>query len=147
MPNKEELIKYTAEFFERHWPRDLELSPPVWDIGWSWSGSVPHHDKGGVYALFSANGDVLYVGLGISSGGGPYDQHGISRRLIAHVIATDKSKGRGHYVPQDKWQDVKDLGAVGFPAEYSYLAAALEDFLIRKLAPSRNAVKKRGVVA
>ena len=147
MKGRLELQKYTKEFFERHWFINSNIEPPTWKIGWPWHGSVPYHDKGGVYALFSEEGEVLYIGLGTSSGGGPYDEHGISRRLIAHVIQTNKEKGRGHYVPQEKWKDVKDIGAVGFPGEYSYLAAALEDFLIRKLTPSRNSVKKRGTVA
>ncbi len=89
----------------------------------------------------------MYVGLGISKGGGKHDEHGISRRLTAHVIRTNREKGRGHYRPQDNWQDVKDIGAIGFPPDYTYLAASLEDFLIRKIKPPRNSAKVKGRVS
>lgn len=141
MPYRKELEEYTAEFFQKHWVSDAG-KPPSWKIGWPWHGSVPYHDKGGVYALFSESGEVLYIGLGTSKGGGLYNEHGISRRLLSHVIQKDSDKGRGHYMPKKKWNDVKDIGAVGFPSEYSYLAAALEDFLIRKMSPPRNSVRK-----
>ena len=147
MATKKELLELTEKFFKRHWNVECESDIPQWNIGWSWQGSVPHHDKGGVYALFSESGEVMYVGLATSTGGGKYDEHGISRRLTAHVIKTDKDKGRGNYLPQDKWLEIKDIGAIGFPAEYTYLAAALEDFLIRNIKPPKNAVRRRGKVS
>lgn len=103
---------------------------------------MPYHNKGGVYALFDANGNIVYVGLGASRGGGIYMEHGISRRLLAHVIASDRSRGAGYYVPRKAWSEVADIGAIGFPKEYAYLAPALEDYLIGKLNPPRNSVKR-----
>lgn len=104
-------------------------------------GSVPQ--QGGVYALFDGDKNIVYIGLGISRGGGIYKECGISKRLLAHVITRDHDKGGGSYKPQEKWGEVVDIGAIGFPGEYAYLAAALEDYLIGDLNPPRNRVKKR----
>jgi len=139
-----DILTHTDAFFEMHWPKNSAVSMPSWKTNWSWSGSVPYHDKGGVYALIDGDGEVVYIGLGASRGGGLYKDHGISRRLLAHVIKTCKEKGRGHYEPRQKWAEVWDIGAVGFPREFAYLAPALEDYLIWKVAPSRNSAKKAG---
>lgn len=136
------LKEITEEFFRRHWDSSSSHPAPTWKNEWPWEGSVPYHNKGGVYALFDANGNVVYVGLGASRGGGIYKEHGISRRLLAHVIASDPSKGAGHYVPRKAWNEVADIGAIGFQKEYVYLAPALEDYLISELNPPRNRIKK-----
>lgn len=142
MANIDQLILKTNEFFARHWFSDSEFEMPEWKYNWPWAGSVPYHNRGGVYSLFNEFGEVIYIGLGISIGGGAYKEHGISRRLLSHVITTDKEKGSGNYVPQKKWKSVADIGAIGFPCEISYLAASLENFLIRELKPERNNVSK-----
>lgn len=138
-----DLIQQSNKFFQKHWDKSSSLQPLEWKHKWPWSGSVPYHNLAGVYALFDAAGNVVYVGLGASRGGGLYKEHGISRRLLAHVIAPDRSKGSGFYKPKDNWAEVTDIGAIGFPTAYSYLAPALEDFLIGILNPPRNSVKKR----
>jgi len=143
MASLKELAQHSEVFFLKHWDKSSSLVPPEWRCNWSWSGSVPYHDKAGIYALFDTNGDVVYVGLGASRGGGPYVEHGISRRLLAHVITPDKRKGRGIFRPRDNWAEIADIGALGFPSEYSYLAPALEDYLIGILNPPRNSMKKR----
>lgn len=137
-----DLIQHSNVFFEKHWDSSSSLQPLEWKCDWQWAGSVPYHDMAGIYALFDSAGDLVYVGLGASRGGGLYNEHGISRRLLAHVIAPDRSRGRGFYKPKDNWVEVADIGAVGFPAKYSYLAPALEDYLIGKLNPTRNSMKK-----
>lgn len=137
------LKKSTDEFFNRHWNVSSEHEVPTWKNGWPWQGSVPYHNKGGVYALFDSQGAIVYIGLGASRGGGIYKEHGISRRLLAHVITTDKVKGKGYYVPRKAWGDVRDIAAIGFPKEYKYLAPALEDYLIGELNPTRNKTKTK----
>jgi hypothetical protein len=133
------LAEATHTFFGRHW--SVEACPsqlPEWK---SWSeflyGSVPNYDMGGCYALF-ANSELLYVGLGASKGGGPYANHGISRRLMAHVLASDRHRGASWSKLRDPWGDVTALYTIGFPNGVAYLAAALESFLIRELDPPRN---------
>ncbi|WP_114767057.1 hypothetical protein [Vibrio rhodolitus] len=141
MDNLSKIIGLTNSFFDCHWSVNEPI--PKWQGEWDWKSSVPYHDKGGVYALFDSSGQVIYVGVGISKGCAVYKEHGISRRLLAHVITTDKSKGRGYYKPKAKWSEAHQLAAVGFPEKYSYLALALEDYLIRELKPRRNIARKK----
>jgi hypothetical protein len=143
MNKKEKIIELTNSFFEMHWYSKNEHSSPEWKFGYSWSGSVPYHDKGGVYALLGANDEVIYIGLGASRGGGIYKEHGLSRRLLNHVLDVNKEKGSGHYLPKKKWSTIKDIGAIGFPEELTYLAAALEDYLIGLLNPPENVTKRK----
>ncbi len=135
------LEEATAKFFDMHWDKSSTVSPMPWISGWPWKGSVPYHDMAGVYALINGEGEVVYIGLGASIGNNTYPEHGISRRLLSHVLRANKNLGNGHYKPQAKWAEVVDIGAVGFPAEYVYLAPALEDFLIRLFKPIRNRSK------
>lgn len=142
MPKLIEIISATNDFFSRHWDKSSDIGPYAWLNNWTWNTSVPHHDKSGVYALLDESGEVVYIGLGASRGGGIYKEHGISRRLLAHVITTDKERGRGTYKPRDNWKEVVDIAAIGFPSIYSYLAPALEDYLIGLFNPVRNSIKK-----
>lgn len=116
----------------------LSLQRPGWK---TWEpflyGSVPSHDLGGCYALFSEN-ELLYIGLGASKGGGLYPDHGISRRLMAHVIASDRQRGQQWSKLRESWGSVTSIRTIGFPNDFSYMAAALETFLIRELNPPRN---------
>ena len=143
MRQLEILTKHTDKFFRRHWPESISVPAPQWDSQWDWKGSVPYHDKGGVYALFNDLGDLLYIGLGASVGAGNRVGFGISRRLTGHVITTDKEKGSGYYKPEKNWSDVRAIAAIGFPNEYCYLAPALEDYLIGRIDSPRNRSKVR----
>lgn len=67
-----DVIQHSNVFFEKHWDRSSSLPPLEWKCDWQWAGSVPHHKRAGVYALFDAAGDLVYVGLGASRGGGLY---------------------------------------------------------------------------
>ena len=139
------LKERTSEFFRRHWPETTRFQqtchPPNWIGGWKWQGSVPYHDKSGVYALISRTGEVIYVGLGASRGSGQYLQHGLSRRITAHVIMQDKKRGRGFYLPRPKWVEVDSIATIGMPDHLSYLSPALEDFLISEIRPEKNIAK------
>ncbi|MBD9415899.1 GIY-YIG nuclease family protein [Pseudomonas sp. PDM16] len=147
MANIQDLIRLSAEFFQRHWDHASGQSEPEWKHGWSWKGSLPHYEKGGVYALFDTGGEVVYIGLGASKGGGRYIDRGISRRLINHVVMRDPSKGKDHYMPKPNWLEVNSIGAIGFPRESAYLALALEAFLIGELNPPRNRQKRIAAVS
>ncbi|MDD5360301.1 MAG: hypothetical protein PHI79_05920 [Sulfurovaceae bacterium] len=133
------VISETESFFEKHWCKNVEI--PQWIGDWKWEGSVPNHDKVGVYALINENGEVVYIGVGASRGGGQYKNHGLSYRLLNHVITTDKGKRRGCYIAKERWKDVKEIYTIGFPVD-SYMSLALEDYLIAKLQPTRNINKK-----
>jgi hypothetical protein len=62
---------------------------------------------------------------------------------LNHVLDVNKEKGSGHYLPKKKWSTIKDIGAIGFPEELTYLAAALEDYLIGLLNPPENVTKRK----
>lgn len=130
----------TQKFFSLHW--GLSDKAPEWNFSWNWCGDVPNYQLGGLYAIFR-NGSLLYVGLGASKGAGIYKDRGISRRLLSHVIQICRT-GASTYEPQERWKTCQaDLVAtIGFPAEYNYLACALEDYLIGKLNPPENQMKK-----
>lgn len=101
-------------------------------------GSVPNYELGGCYALFSESG-LQYVGLGASKGNVLYPEHGISRRLMAHVLKSDRPRGKQWSQLRESWSSVTSILTIGFSNDYSYMAAALETFLIRELDPPRNA--------
>jgi hypothetical protein len=142
MATKAELEAETSDFFDRHWQGTKEI--PQWDFSWEWCNAVPNYKLGGVYALFSGE-NLLYIGLGASRGGGIYKSHGLSRRLLAHVLKIAPEGSTTSYIPQEYWENcsVGLVATIGFPDEFSYLACALEDYLIGRLNPPENSVKKR----
>ncbi|MCW5581097.1 MAG: hypothetical protein KIS72_07145 [Luteimonas sp.] len=133
----EVLEEKTAEFFERHWARSILGLPPKWK-GWDTflQGSVPNFRCGGCYAIFFES-ELAYIGLGASRGGGIYPSHGISRRLMAHVLRSDPEQGVGYSKLLDEWADATNIYTIGMP-NTEYLAAALETYLIREISPPRN---------
>lgn len=140
MSSSTDLHTQTGEFFARHWQvPELLGAPPEWK---DWlpflHGSVPNHDKSGCYALFE-NAKLVYIGLGASKGGGLYPAHGVSRRLLAHVIWSDSEKGGGWCRLRDEWASVTSIQTIGFESGAAYMSAALEGFLIRRLEGLRNA--------
>ncbi len=140
-PLKRDLVEATNLFFARHWTA-AEM-PPEWNFSWNWCGAIPSFDLGGVYALFTKE-KLLYVGLGASRGGGLYEKHGLSRRLMNHVVINAPKESQVSYVPRERWANLEiDLVAtIGF-SKWDYLAPALEDFLIDTLSPSENKVKRK----
>ena len=135
-PTFNDLEGCTSEFFRFHWPADFNEAPN-W-VSWQefLKGSVPNHQHGGCYAIFSGP-SLIYIGLGVSRGGGIYQQHGISRRLMAHVLRSDLARGRQWSKLDESWRDATAIYTLGFPGR-EYLAPALESYLIRELSPPRN---------
>ena len=133
------LKKETNEFFMRHWDENIIGSkPPLWhEISVPFDGSVPNYDKAGCYALVDGD-SVIYIGIGVSEGFGPYMEHGISRRLLNHVI-----KGKEHHTAREKWLNISRILTIGFNKQYKYMALSLEDYLIWKLKPIGNQKQKR----
>lgn len=133
------LEEATNTFFRKHWSvGEMSSKPPEWKVWQEFLfGSVPNHNVGGCYALF-AECKLLYVGLGVSKGSAPYPNHGISRRLMAHVLASDRQRGTSWSKLKHSWNIVTAIHTIGFPNEVGYLAAALESFLISELKPPRN---------
>jgi hypothetical protein len=69
MNKKQNIIELTKCFFDMHWYHENGSEIPEWKFDYTWSGSVPYHDLGGVYALLGDNDEVVYIGLGASRGG------------------------------------------------------------------------------
>ena len=136
-PRLAELECATATFLRRHWIESENGVPPEWVI---WSqflyGSVPNYKQGGCYALFVGD-SLVYIGKGSSRGGGTYIDHGISRRLMAHVYSSAKTVDCRQLRLKEPWLDVTSLYTIGL-TDRDYLAPALEGFLIRTLLPARN---------
>lgn len=132
------LTENTSKFFSLHWQSQELGEPPAWK---KWEpflfGSVPNHDLGGCYALF-ANDKLVYVGLGVSRGGGLYPESGISRRLMSHVYCSDRARGPRWSRLRDKWNHVTEVRTIGFSSEIVYLAPALENYLIRAIPDLSN---------
>lgn len=141
MTSRKEVEQCTEDFFRLHW--GLGFPPPPWDFSWNWHGAVPNYRLAGVYALLRGD-ELLYIGLGASRGGGIYQDRGLSRRLMSHVFLRDRSNSTG-YLPREKWKALKVdvVGTIGFPQEANYLAPALEDYLIGRLTPPQNHVKRQ----
>lgn len=142
MNSLERLKEITLEFFDNHWgSSDVK---PEWDDSWDWCGAVPNYKLGGLYALFSGD-NLIYIGLGNSRGGGSYKEHGISRRLLSHVLKISPDDHPHSYMPQERWEKAKinKLVTIGFPANLNYLAPALEDFLIGEINPPENSIKRK----
>jgi len=136
MPH-EQLLAATQTFFSLHWPQSAG-NAPIWQ---KWEpfleGSVPFYKQAGCYALY--RGEMLdYVGLGMSRGGGLYPESGLSRRLMSHVYQSDKIRRSPYLKLRSQWHGITALSTIGFEHQYSYLAPALEQFLIRELRPPRN---------
>lgn len=68
----------------------------------------------GVYLIYGAGGELLYVGVALVS---------FDKRIWMH----------DDYIPERRWTDV-----VPFQKRYVFLALALERFLIARLKPPRN---------
>jgi hypothetical protein len=142
MSQVDKLREKTSLFFNRHW--GLTSEAPEWDLSWNWDGPLTNLKLGGLYALFKGD-KLLYVGLGASRGGGLYTDRGISRRLTNHVIRKAPKGGSTQYVTRKRWEElgVNRVGALALPADRTYLASSLEDFLIGDLNPPENKVKVR----
>ena len=123
----------TAIFFNKHW--GFPTTAPEWQTCNNFlTTSVPNYDKGGCYALFE--GDTLvYIGKGISRGTPRYVEHGISRRMMKHIY-----KGESQRELTETWvkRHITSCATIGFDTDQTYLAVALEVFLIRKLLPKYN---------
>ena len=132
----DDLVGATDKFMELHWS-EVHGSPPRWDRWETFlQGAVPNYLHAGCYAIFVGS-ELIYLGLGASKGGGLYKDRGISRRLMGHVIRSDRESEPGWYKLTETWQSATALYTIGFK-DASYLAAALETYLIRLLNPPRN---------
>ena len=135
---------HTREFMQRHWDQTiLKTKQPQWEGPWKFEGPLLVGDKQGCYAV-EKDSQIIYIGSGVSRGGGIYEGYGIGAR-IGHIIVWDKSVSRTImtrlYKPRPKWEGISGIYTIGFDMEFAYLALSLEAYLISRMTPERNAVR------
>jgi len=141
------LQKQTEIFFSRHWCHDTDSSliPPEWSKPWYFKGDIPNNDKQGCYALLKDE-EVVYIGVGSGVGPERYEGAGLGSRLHIYWQKDPKTPvcndGEKKYRPTKKWEEVTSIVTMPFERAYSYLAYALEIFLISNLKPRRNTIGK-----
>jgi hypothetical protein len=146
-PTVVSLKQQTRTFLRRHWdPELLDAPHPSWSRPWQFQGGIPNHRLPGCYALLRGD-KVIYIGSGTGKGKERYKGSGLGSRLQVYcsrdfsVKATDPA-GR-QYKPTARAKGITALVTIGFDARYSYLADALEAFLIDRLHPEGNTIGRR----
>ena len=129
-----DLRRCTSEFFQLHWPAACGDAPTWQQWPPPFQGPVPNYNLRGCYAL-SVGRQIVYIGLGVRKSGGYLKDHGISIRLLGHVVGPNPD---GTHSLREKWSDVSDIYTIGFEGSRAYLAPALELYLIEVLHPPRN---------
>lgn len=129
-----DLMEFTRDFFVKHWNAAELYDPPNWSEPYEFKGPLPNHDKQGVYAFIKED-EVIYVGVGTSKGSGRYRGHGLGKRFQAY----SKAVGDDIYeVTALQLKDSNYMLTIGFESGQSYIANALELFLISKMDPEFN---------
>ena len=142
----DDLIALTRDFFERHWPAAPGRSP-VW-LQLDPRDLSAGLDAGGCYAVADPNQRLLYVGLALAERqpSKPTARGGVIRRLYRHVVRRG-ALTKGQIVPKrTTWVEQGGIGSIWvllFPADFSYLAAGLEVFLIQALSGKLPVNKSR----
>ncbi|KPJ60478.1 MAG: hypothetical protein AMS15_06380 [Planctomycetes bacterium DG_23] len=97
---------------------------------WESDKQIPNAEKPGVYCFIDAGGIVVYVGMSEQKYGG------IGREVCSHI---------GKFKGTDKWwyepkilKSAAKLQTIPFDSELSWLAPALESYLIKRLDPKGN---------
>ena len=139
----ENLKNQTKLFFTQHWNDEyIREDHPEWSDLYYFDGSLPNYDKQGVYAFVKGD-EVTYIGVGASSNGtGPYAGHGLGKRFQSYsrVIA-------GKHTPTDqRLVDAGSMTTIGFTPKTSYLAYALEMFLIARIKTLHNVNRPSAVL-
>lgn len=142
----DDLLSLTSIFFARHWSADLG-EPPTW-LRLDPSDLSADLDAGGCYAVTDPGECLLYVGLALAERrrDKPAARGGVIRRLYRHVIRRG-ALTKGEIVPRrTAWLEHGGIGSIWvllFPADFAYLAAGLEVFLIQELSGKLPVNKSR----
>ena len=133
-PTLDNLKKLTEEFFSMHWNHEkISQEPPTWSERYTFTGSLPNHDRQGVYA-FAKDNTITYIGVGSSAGSGRYAGHGLGKRFQAYTKVINDV----HTPTDPRLIDAGSLFTIGFLPEQAYLANALELYLIGRLNTEHN---------
>ncbi len=141
MPTRDDIVKFTNEFFDLFWNLNLGARPE-WSrcVPFTFGGArpqnkdIPSENMPGCYAFL--HGDkVIYIGVGVK-GMSPYLFSGIGIRIKARHDTYRREK-------KPDWAGrVTDLCTIAFPRDDErlpqFLAYALEQYLIWKCEPCEN---------
>ena len=134
-PGGDAVTKYMTRYrhsdvppFEVAAPLDLfpsQTVPAGFTPQLTWEHPWPFGDRAGVYFVYSASFDLLYVGTAQYLGA----------RLSQHFIRN----GEKECVIREKWsQQPRFVINIAVPTDMAFEAAALEGFLIGELQPPDN---------
>jgi len=140
----QDLQNITDQFFKLHLK---DTKPPTWSEPWDFMGSIPKHNYPGCYATFNEKKEItyIYIGLGIGSAKGRYQEHGLGKRLkqFYKVDVRDyKDASKTTYRRVDKI-NAYYLSTLPFEKDYFYLAAAFEVYAILNLENLHNTAHNR----
>lgn len=134
-PNIEELIECSNQFFSLHWNAEaIGSNPPQWSERYTFEGSLPNHEKQGVYAFVTKENEVTYIGVGTSKGNDRYRGHGLGKRFQAYT----KMLNDAHTPTDERLVEAGGMVTIGFNIEQAYLANALELYLLGRLKTKYN---------
>lgn len=134
-PSVNNLKALTAEFFSKHWNEEkIGTPPPIWSGRYEFVGSLPSHDKQGVYAFVTAENEITYIGVATSKGSERYRGHGLGKRFQAYTRVVDDA----HHPHDSRLKEAGDVITIGFSTGTAYIANALELFLLGRLNAEHN---------
>lgn len=126
---EKELRKATEYFFATFINRD-NAEYAEWSEPWCFNGELPNNDKNaGCYGLFAGD-ELVYIGKGLGKNSGLASK--VSKRWVSN-----KGDLEQQYIPSKEFPDITSIMTIGFE-DHSFLAAALEIYLIEVLLPPRN---------
>ncbi|AWI79285.1 hypothetical protein CEW87_07850 [Parazoarcus communis] len=129
------LKKDTRDFFKLHWNEQaIGEAAPKWSKEWRLSGSAPNYDKQGVYA-FVKDGEITYVGSGVSRRKKGYEGHGLGARIGGYVRVEKQGLYRAH---DERLAEAGALITIGFHLGYWHTAIALKYYLIANMPTKHN---------
>jgi hypothetical protein len=130
------LLRQTEEFFNKHWDSSN------WSMPWTFEKEVPDNTHPGCYALVN-EGIVVYIGLALNKGAAGYEGHSLGTRVKKYWRLNKEltaKYGEKRYMQSRSVSDSYDsIYILAFKnGEQAYLAASLELYLIKALAPKMN---------
>jgi hypothetical protein len=145
MKKNVKLDTLTKKFFKLYWNGEMIGHPPPKWTTWHLENIPPEASMAGCYAIY-AEDELRYIGSAVTEGKNFHrtgEKYGLLKRLERHVIRK-QSRGSNLYVPfppekKLHWKGITCIRLIGFPDAHRHLAAALEFYLINRLAPSVNA--------
>ena len=105
------------------------------EVAHKWPDDYPQYWCRGVYVVYGANGECLYIGKA--------SHNVIGRRLDTYFAYDRQDETRKGCRVLDAGWEPRFIVTVAVPHDMPFEASALEEFLIHRLEPATNQVGKR----